>query len=82
MLLLFRLLRPSDPKAAEGYLARAFQLVRDTLRECKTPSASLVDGKVDWGAGGWEPILQHSTINGNRFSPRKMMDHGLVCECS
>lgn len=81
MLMLFRLLRAEDSVAAEGYLARAFQLVRDTLRECKTPEASLVAGTVNWGEGEWETILQHSTINGNRRSPRPIMDHGLVCEC-
>ncbi|BEI83675.1 hypothetical protein CcaverHIS002_0402790 [Cutaneotrichosporon cavernicola] len=78
MLILFRLLRSADPTAAEQYLARAFKLVRDTLRECKTAAASLTDGKVNWGTGEWETILQHSTINGNRFSARTMMDHGLV----
>lgn len=80
MLMLYRLLRPTEPVAAEAYLERAFQLVRDTLGECKTADARLVDGKVDWGEGAWETILQHSTINGNRYSPRPIMDHGLVCE--
>jgi len=82
MLYLYQILRPTDPEAAEKYLARAFQLVRDVLRECKTGTATLKDGKVDFGEGEWETILEHSTINGNRYSPRPIMDHGLVCQYS
>lgn len=80
MQMLYTLLRDTEPDAAGYYLARAFRLVSDVLRECKTPRASIVDGVVDFGEEGWETILQHSTINGNRHSPRKIMDHGLVCE--
>lgn len=58
MLILFQILRPTDPTAAEAYLERAFQLVRDVLRECKTGEASLKDGKVDFGEGEWETILE------------------------
>lgn len=39
-------------------MERAFQLVRDVLRECKTGEASLKDGKVDFGEGEWETILE------------------------
>ena len=91
--MLYKLLRPACPVQADEYLARAFKLIEDVLRECRTASASLnVNGTVEWGDGGWETILevselslkkkltvaQHSTINGNRYSPRPLMDHGLV----
>ncbi|RSH86803.1 uncharacterized protein EHS24_005076 [Apiotrichum porosum] len=70
MLILFQILRPTDPTAAEAYLERAFQLVRDVLRECKTGEASLKDVKVDFGEGEWETILE--------YGPVPIMDHGLV----
>lgn len=79
--MLYRLLLPSDPRGAQYYLERGFSLISDILRECKTGIASVKDGDVNWGEGGWETILQHATINGNRHSPIKIMDHGLVCEC-
>ncbi|WOO79141.1 Unsaturated glucuronyl hydrolase [Vanrija pseudolonga] len=78
MQMLYTLLKDSEPDAAGYYLARGFRLIADVLRECKTPAANIVDGVVDFGEDGWETILQHSTINGNRHSPRKIMDHGLV----
>lgn len=37
--------------------------------------------EVDWGQGGWESILMHSTSTGN---PKRevLMDHGMICECN
>lgn len=81
MLILFKVLRPIDPVAADNYLRRAFKLVKDTLGQCKTGKAILDGGNVNWGQGGWETILKHSTLNGNQFAmPAPRMDHGLVCE--
>lgn len=57
--MLYQLLRDSDPSAAEEYLAKGAKLMQDTIRECYTPKASLDQGgKVDFGQGGWETILQ------------------------
>ncbi|WRT63807.1 uncharacterized protein IL334_000732 [Kwoniella shivajii] len=79
MLWIYKLLLPTDNVAANGYLKRAIQLVQDTLRECLTPKATLKeDGEVDFGEGGWETLLAHSTINGNPTGRRRFMDHGLV----
>ncbi|WVR03574.1 hypothetical protein IAU60_000566 [Kwoniella sp. DSM 27419] len=78
MLRLYRLLLPTDKAAAEGYLVRAVQLVKDIIRECLTPPASLAHGQIDFGKDGWETILAHSTINGNPTCVRQIMDHGLV----
>lgn len=58
--MLYQLLLPSDPKAADEYLRRAFKLVEDTLRECWASDASLKDGRVDFGKDGWETILSVS----------------------
>jgi len=80
LLKISRLLTKSDPKAAEYYLARAFKLIEDTLRECAAPAAKLDEGSVDFGKGGWETILMHSTINGNPKARKQFMDHGLVCK--
>ena len=75
------LLQPTDPRAADYYLGRAFKLVEDVLRECGAPQATLgSDGKVNWGEDGWETILKHSTIAGNPKANRQFMDHGLICE--
>lgn len=82
MLRLARILLPVDQQAAGTYLTRAFKLVSDTLRECAAPPASLREGHVEFGEGGWETILKHSTINGNPQATRLLMDHGLVCEYS
>ena len=57
MQMLHQLLLPTDKVAAEHYLSAGFKLIEDTLRECATPGASLIDGKVDWGKDGWETIL-------------------------
>ncbi|ORY20478.1 Six-hairpin glycosidase-like protein [Naematelia encephala] len=77
--MLYQLLLPSDKSAAEEYLVRANKLVEDILRECGTPAATLdKDGKVNWGEGSWETLLQHSTINGNEKATRRLLDHGLV----
>ncbi|ORY35085.1 Six-hairpin glycosidase-like protein [Naematelia encephala] len=79
MQMLYHLLKDTNPPAASYYLTRSFKLVEDIIRECKTAVASLDEaGNVTWGDDGWETILQHSTINGNRHSPRPIMDHGLV----
>jgi hypothetical protein len=58
--MLYQLLLPTEPEAAEEYLARSVKLIKDVIRECGTPAATLKDGKVNWGAGDWEPILQVS----------------------
>ena len=75
------LLQPTDARAADYYLGRAFKLVEDVLRECAAPEARLGEGgEVSWGEGGWETILKHSTIAGNPKANRQFMDHGLICE--
>ena len=91
--MLYQLLLPTEPKAAEEYLARAEKLIKDVIRECGTPAATLRNGKVNFGEGGWETILQvsqssesitdrqHSTINGNERATKRLMDHGLICKC-
>lgn len=56
--MLYQLLLPTEPAAAEEYLARGYKLIEDTIRECATPKATLSNGKVNWGEGDWEPILQ------------------------
>lgn len=78
--MLYILLRDSEPEAAETYLAASFRLVRDVLRECAAPPAKLEADGVNWGEGGWEPILMHSTIDGNPYSAGAKLDHGLVCK--
>ncbi|WVQ83740.1 hypothetical protein IAT38_005884 [Cryptococcus sp. DSM 104549] len=78
LLMLYRLLRPTNPRAAEGHLTKSFKLVDDLMRECRTGRASLVDGEVAWGEGEWETILEHSTINGNDLATKRLLDHGLV----
>jgi hypothetical protein len=55
--MLYQLLLPKDKEAAEKYLVRGFKLIEDTLRECWASDATLVDGKVDFGKDGWEPLL-------------------------
>ena len=47
--MLAQLLSKSEPDAATEYLRRANLLIEDTVRECMTLMARLVDGKVDWG---------------------------------
>lgn len=59
--MIYQLLLPTDNLAAEKYLARANKLIEDVIRECLTPAARLADGKVIWGEGDWETILQVST---------------------
>lgn len=61
--MLYQLLLPTDPKAADDYLKRGFKLVEDTLRECWASDAKLKDGKVDFGKDGWETILSVSHIS-------------------
>jgi hypothetical protein len=58
--MLYLLLLPTESVAAKYYLSRAFKLIEDTLRECSTPAATLKNGKVDFGSGGWETILKVS----------------------
>lgn len=89
--MIYQLYLSTQPDLAEKYLTRANKLVNDIIRECLTPQASLHSGKVEWGEGGWETILQvrpsvywtdkiqHSTINGNHLATRRLMDHGLIC---
>lgn len=58
--MLYRLLRPTDPRAAEQYLTKSFKLVDDLMRECRTGKATLEGERVVWGEGGWETILEVS----------------------
>lgn len=60
--MLYQLLLPTDPKAADEYLKRGFKLVEDTLRECWASDATLKNGQVDFGKDGWETILSVSLI--------------------
>ncbi|AFR98229.2 glycosyl hydrolase family 88 [Cryptococcus neoformans C23] len=78
LLMLYRLLRPTDPRTAEQYLTNSFKLVDDLMRECRTGKATLEGDKVIWGEGAWETILEHSTINGNELATKRLLDHGLV----
>ncbi|KIR71930.1 glycosyl hydrolase family 88 [Cryptococcus deuterogattii CA1014] len=78
LLMLYRLLRPTNPLAAEQYLTKSFKLVDDLMRECRTGKATLQGDRVVWGEGGWETILEHSTINGNELATKRLLDHGLV----
>lgn len=78
LLMLYRVLREADPQAADGYLSAAFALIDAANRECRAPPVKLAEGKVDWGDGAWEPILKHSTINGNPYAKEPSMDTGLV----
>lgn len=76
--MLYALLKDSDAVAAQAYLTAAFKLIDDIGRECAAPPASVHDGTVDWGSGGWETVLMHSTIDNNAGSPHPKKDHGLV----
>lgn len=58
--MIYQLLQPVDPAAAEEYLFRGNKLIADVLRECLAPEARVKGGRVDWGEGGWEPILMVS----------------------
>jgi hypothetical protein len=58
--MLYQLLLPTDPQAAEMYLSKGFKLVEDVMRECGTGRATLQGGKVNWGEGGWETLLKVS----------------------
>jgi hypothetical protein len=63
MQMLDTLLGAKDPMAAERYRRRAFKLVGDTLRACRTGKASVQDAEVCWGEGGWETILTVSLVS-------------------
>lgn len=76
--MLYVLLRESNEAAAEHYLDASFRLVKDILLECAAPPATLNSDGVQWGEGEWEPILMHSTIDGNPHSAGAKLDHGLV----
>lgn len=78
MQMLSQLLATSDLAASSYYFTAAIKLIRDTLRECAAPAATVENGVVNWGEEGWETILKHSTINGHRHARRQIMDHGLV----
>ena len=58
--MLYRAHRLSDRTKAEQYLSTSKRLMADIIRECYTPEATLRDGHVDFGDGGWETILQVS----------------------
>lgn len=83
--MLSALLETSDPAGAVYYMDRAIKLVNNILHECLAPPASVHvadsngESKVDWGEGGWESVLMHSTSTGN---PKRgiLMDHGMICE--
>jgi hypothetical protein len=55
--MIYKLLRDTDKPAADMYSKRANTLISDTLRECLSPQARLMNGVVDWGEGGWETLL-------------------------
>jgi hypothetical protein len=79
MQMLFLLLRKDQPAKAAKYLGASAKLMNDILRECDTPAATVdKEGAVNWGEGNWEPILKHSTVNGNPTSKDQQMDQGLV----
>ncbi|AFR94588.2 hypothetical protein C343_02672 [Cryptococcus neoformans C23] len=78
LFMLYRLLRPIDPRAAEQYLIKSFKLIDDMMGECRTWKAMLEGDEVVWEEGGWETILEHSTINGNELATKRLLDHGLV----
>ncbi|OWZ62891.1 hypothetical protein AYX15_05036 [Cryptococcus neoformans] len=78
LFMLYRLLRPIDPRAAEQYLIESFKLIDDLMGECRTWKAMLEGDEVVWGEGGWETIFQHSTINGNELATKRLLDHGLL----
>ena len=68
------MLSPTDPDSAATYLQRAGKLIDDIVRECGTPKATVEAGKVDWGAGGWETILQVRptfSFGPGRLAPRQ-----------
>lgn len=62
LLMLYRLLRPTNPLVAEQYLIKSFKLVDDLMRECRTGKATLQGDRVVWGEGGWETILEVSCV--------------------
>ncbi|KZO89628.1 glycoside hydrolase family 88 protein [Calocera viscosa TUFC12733] len=76
--LLYELLLQKDTKKAEAYLTTGFKLISNILKECLTPEASLKDGVVDWGKGGWEPLLDHSSATGNPRCGWAITDHALI----
>lgn len=79
MQMLYGLLVKSDRQAAEHYLAASFRLLDDITRVSASPAAKVdKDGKVDWGEGGWETILQHSTVMNNPDAGWSVADVGLV----
>lgn len=61
--MLYQLLVSTEPDAAKEYLARSVKLIQDVVRECGTPKATLDGGKVNWGEGDWETILQVSLVS-------------------
>lgn len=78
--MLYELLARTDPLGADKYLSRGFKLVNDTLRECRTPRAELNEGKVNFGEGGWETILQVGLLSyavwfGQRLTPSNQAFH-------
>lgn len=78
LLITYRVLKDSEPEAADHYLTAAFNLIDAVNREVRTPKAKLVQGKVDWGKDGWETILKNSTINNNEHAVEPSKDTGLV----
>lgn len=58
--MLYRAHLSSDPKKAREYMATSKKLMASIIQECYTPEASLKNGKVDFGPGGWETVLQVS----------------------
>ena len=79
MQMLFILLNDKAPAEAAKYLTAAEALVDSTLRVCSAPSVKVSqEGHILWGEGHWEPILKHSTINGNPLATDQQLDQGLV----
>lgn len=63
------------------YLRAALDLVHATVEFCSTPDARFTNSSpisVDLGDGGWDTILNQSTINYNVNAARRWADVGLV----
>lgn len=70
LFMLYRLLRPIDPRAAEQYLIKSFKLIDDLMGECRTWKTMLEGDEVVWEEGGWETILEVSCAGS--YSPLEL----------
>ncbi|OWZ70391.1 hypothetical protein AYX14_04219 [Cryptococcus neoformans] len=66
LFMLYRLLRPIDPRAAEQYLIESFKLIDDLMGECRTWKAMLGGGG---GVGGRRSFSTRRLMGTN--SPQK-----------